>query len=143
MREIMKIEPYKRTAHYYETDQMGIVHHSNYIRWFEEARLDALNQLGLSYKKMEEGGLLIPVLSAECQYRQAVKYDETVNIYLNITDFKGVKFSFAYTVKDKTNQIIKATGTSSHCFTDSQLKPVWIKKKNPAIYQVFQDYIGK
>lgn len=135
----MRILPYKRTALYYETDQMGIIHHSNYIRWFEEARLDFMNQIGLSYKEIEDKGLLIPVLSAQCQYRKAVKYDETVFIYTKITDFKGVKFSFAYKVMDKNNQAVKAEGTSSHCFTDKELNPVWIKKKEPEIFQILQN----
>ena len=53
----MKQQPYLRRVHYYETDQMAIVHHSNYIRWFEEARLDFLNQIGLNYRAMEEQGI--------------------------------------------------------------------------------------
>ena len=53
---------FERKANYYETDQMGIVHHSNYIRWFEEARLEMLRAMGLPYKKMEDNGILIPVL---------------------------------------------------------------------------------
>ena len=52
---------FERKANYYETDQMGIVHHSNYIRWFEEARLEMLRAMGLPYKKMEDNGILIPV----------------------------------------------------------------------------------
>ena len=51
---------FERKANYYETDQMGIVHHSNYIRWFEEARLEMLRVMGLPYKKMEDNGILIP-----------------------------------------------------------------------------------
>jgi hypothetical protein len=51
---------YLRSPHYYETDQMGIVHHSNYIRWFEEARVQLLNYLGCSYKEIEEAGIIIP-----------------------------------------------------------------------------------
>lgn len=47
----MMIRPYLHNAKYYETDQMGIIHHSNYIRWFEEARIDYMNQIGLTYKK--------------------------------------------------------------------------------------------
>ncbi|MFQ7173111.1 MAG: acyl-CoA thioesterase [Thomasclavelia ramosa] len=59
----MMIRPYLHNAKYYETDRMGIIHHSNYIRWFEEARIDYMNQIGLTYKKMEEEGIISPVLS--------------------------------------------------------------------------------
>lgn len=58
---------FERKANYYETDQMGIVHHSNYIRWFEEARLEMLRAMGLPYKKMEDNGILIPVLGCFVQ----------------------------------------------------------------------------
>lgn len=138
----MKVLPYKRTALYYETDQMGIIHHSNYIRWFEEARLDFMKQIGLSYKEIEENGLMIPVLSAQCQYRMAVKYDETVFIYSSITSFKGTKFSFSYKVMDETKQIIKAEGNSSHCFTDKELNPVWLKKRKPELYDIFKTSVN-
>ena len=58
--------PYLHKTQYYETDQMGVVHHSNYIRWFEEARTDLLERAGLGYNKMEKLGIAVPVLSASC-----------------------------------------------------------------------------
>ena len=60
----MKLRPYSRRVYYYETDKMGIVHHSNYIRWFEEARVDLIEQAGLPFQLVEEEGLMTPVLSA-------------------------------------------------------------------------------
>ena len=66
------MEPYTRTAKYYETDQMGIIHHSNYIRWMEEARIDVLNQMGYPYRRFEEMGYISPVLHAECEYKKRV-----------------------------------------------------------------------
>ena len=59
----MEIKPYERMVYYYETDRMGIVHHSNYIRWFEEARLDWMKQIGWDYKTIEDDNIIIPVLS--------------------------------------------------------------------------------
>ena len=64
---------FERKANYYETDQMGIVHHSNYIRWFEEARLEMLRAMGLPYKKMEDNGILIPVLGVSCSYKHPIR----------------------------------------------------------------------
>ena len=63
---------YTHRVQYYETDQMGIVHHSNYIRWFEEARLDFMEKIGCSYAAVEASGIMIPVLSASCQYKTMV-----------------------------------------------------------------------
>ena len=67
--EKIKIRPYEHTAQYYETDQMGIIHHSNYIRWMEEARMDLMDQMGFSYKAMEEMEIISPVLSVNCEYK--------------------------------------------------------------------------
>ena len=54
---------YRRKAQYHKTDQMGIIHHSNYVKWMEEARMDLMDQMGLSYKQMEEMEIISPVLS--------------------------------------------------------------------------------
>ena len=69
----MTIQPYRHQAQYYETDQMGIVHHSNYIRWMEEARIDFMKQAGLSYRKMEALEIIIPVLEVQCVYHSMVR----------------------------------------------------------------------
>ena len=88
---------FERTAKYYETDQMGIVHHSNYIRWFEEARIDLMDQLGLPYRKMEESGVLIPVLGVSCTYKHPIRFDETIVLELEIQNYTGVRFEVVYT----------------------------------------------
>ena len=81
MNEILPKEVvFERKANYYETDQMGIVHHSNYIRWFEEARLYYMEAIGLPYELMEEAGIFIPVLGVSCDYKVSVRFAETVCI---------------------------------------------------------------
>ena len=74
----IKIRPYEHHAKYYETDQMGIIHHSNYIKWMEEARMDLMDQIGLSYKQMEEMEIISPVLSVSCEYHSMVHFDDTI-----------------------------------------------------------------
>ena len=69
-----KVNAYQHKAQYYETDQMGCVHHSNYIRWFEEARTDLLEQLGFSYGHMEELGILCPVLEVHVEYKDLIQF---------------------------------------------------------------------
>ena len=64
---------YIRQPHYYETDQMAIIHHANYIRWFEEARVDMLAFLQLPYHKIEEAGLIVPVLEVNAQYKEMIR----------------------------------------------------------------------
>ena len=90
---------YDRSINYYETDQMGIVHHSNYIRYFEEARLDMMEQVGLSYAAMEEHGLIIPVLSVACEYIKPVLFGEKVQIHTRLMGSK-CSLSMKYIVRE-------------------------------------------
>ena len=64
----LRIRPYEHHAKYYETDQMGIIHHSNYVKWMEEARLDLMDQIGLNYRQMEDMEIISPVLSISVEY---------------------------------------------------------------------------
>ena len=76
----LRLRPYEHHAQYYETDQMGIIHHSNYVRWMEEARMDLMDQIGLNYKQMEEMEIISPVLSVSVEYHSMVHFDDTVVI---------------------------------------------------------------
>ena len=92
-----------------------------------------------SLSKMEKDGVMIPVLSAECTYKNAVRFDETVLIYLKITQFNGFKMTIEYIVKGKENGDIKAIGKTRHFFVDSEFKPIRVKDKYPEVYNVFND----
>ncbi|MCD8120203.1 MAG: acyl-CoA thioesterase [Lachnospiraceae bacterium] len=129
---------YTRKAQYYETDQMGIVHHSNYIRWFEEARIAWLDELGLNYRTLEERKILIPVLSASCTYRQSVKFDETVDIYASMKAFHGLKFEVHYRVADHETGMLMAEGETGHCFLNEKMQPFRLKKEAPDVYEIFR-----
>ena len=128
---------FERKANYYENDQMGIVHHSNYIRWFEEARLEMLRAMGLPYKKMEDNGILIPVLGVSCSYKHPIRFDETLVLTLRIQNYNGVRFEMAYEGHSKETGLLSCTGTSQHCFTTSALKPIRMQKHFPAWHEVF------
>lgn len=136
-----KITPYTRNIAYYETDQMGIVHHSNYIRWFEEARIDFLEKIGLPYSKMEEEGILIPVLSAACEYKYAMRFGQRFQITLRIVSFTGVKFHVLYEVTDADTGKLHATGESGHCFVTNDMLPIRMKKEHPDIYRILMEYV--
>lgn len=138
----MKIEPFYRSVLYYETDKMAVVHHSNYLRWLEEARLDFLEQMGLPYDKMEKDGIMIPVLSASCQYKYAVRFGDTVCIKMKMEDFNGLKFRISYNVTDKETGEIRLTAETSHFFVDSDFKPIRVKRVRPDIYNVFKNSVG-
>ena len=74
------MNPYIKKVQYYETDMMGIVHHANYIRWMEEARIDFLDQMGFPYARMEAEGIISPVRAVSCQYKKPCTFGDTLNI---------------------------------------------------------------
>ena len=125
---------YERRINYYETDAMQIVHHSNYIRFLEEARCRHLDQMGVPYKVFEENGLLIPVMSAELKFKSPAKYDDIIVIDMNITEFTGVRMTVEYKVTLKGTDKIVLEAKTGHCFTDGKLKPISLKKANKEIY---------
>ncbi len=129
---------FERTALYYETDQMKIVHHSNYIRWFEEARIAYMNSAGLPYSKMEELGVMIPVLGVDCEYKKPVRFDQKVLIYVKITEFTGVKLVIEYEVRDRETGDLHITGHSKHCFVKADsFRPVRLSKDYPEMAEIF------
>lgn len=136
-----EIKPYERGVHYYETDQMAIVHHSNYIRWFEEARSDFLEQIGLPYDKIEEEGILIPVLKAACEYKRAIRFGDVVHIILKVTFFNGIRFKVSYQVVGKETGVLHATGETEHGFVDKNMVPVRMKKEYPKMYEMLAAYV--
>lgn len=112
---------------YYETDQMGIVHHSNYIRWFEEARMDWMRQAGIGYGEMEEAGVISPVLNVSAEYRTMVHFEDVVSIIVSVRKFNGIVLELDYEVRDSADQTLRAVGTSRHCFLNDKGKPVSLK----------------
>lgn len=132
------MEIYQHKVQYYETDQMGIVHHSNYIRWFEEARTDILEKAGFGYDKMEEYGLIIPVLAIEAEYKSMCRYGEIVCIEPIVSRYKGVRLEITYQITDQQSGEIRCLGKSKHCFLNKAGKPVSLQKEFPQIHQLMQ-----
>ena len=125
---------FERKINYYETDKMGVVHHSNYIRFFEEARCQFLEDSGLPYDMLEQKGIMSPVLGFSCKYKQHVTFADTIEIHTCIKEFTGVRYTVAYEVFNKKTGTLCVLGESNHCFTDSNLKPLNLKKHFSDIY---------
>lgn len=124
---------YKHKVQYYETDQMGIVHHSNYIRWMEEARVEFLSRLGWEYRKMEELGIVSPVTAVEGKYKRSAKFNDTVSVAVFVTDFRGVRLCLKYEVRDSEGNLL-FVGKSEHCFMDREGNILNVKKAYPDFY---------
>ncbi|MDE5737810.1 MAG: acyl-CoA thioesterase [Oscillospiraceae bacterium] len=127
---------YQRKPYYYETDQMKIVHHSNYIRWFEEARIAYFDNLGYSFVKQEQHGIICPVLTVNADYKKMVYFGDEIQIETEINFYNGIRYGFAYTVKNATTGQICCTGTSTHCFLNPQGKPIQVKKEYPLAHEM-------
>ena len=127
---------YTHKVQYYETDQMGIVHHSNYIRWFEEARIVFLEEIGFPYQRLEQEGILSPVISVDCSYKSMVHFGDTVLHTARVESFNGIKLKLYYQVLDAQTQKLMACGSSSHCFLNEKGQPVSLKRSRPDLYSV-------
>lgn len=129
---------YKRRINYYETDKMGIVHHSNYIRFLEEARCIWLEKLGMSMEVLEKNGITIPTLEVNCKYKYHVTSGDIINIKLIITEFNGVRMTVKYEVTEEITGNIVIEAYTKHCFTNQELKPINLKKYNSNYYNLFK-----
>ena len=129
---------YIREINYYETDRMGVVHHSNYIRFLEEARCKWLKQIDISMETLEEMGFTIPTLEVNCQYKNPVTSGDIISIKPIITEYNGVRMTVSYEVINCNTgkEVIKAW--TKHCFTNRDLRPVNMKKNNSKIHNIFE-----
>ena len=107
---------YTRKAQYHETDKMGIIHHSNYIKWMEEARIAYMESLGYGYDKVEQLGIYSPVAGLSITYRNPVNFSDIVEIAVSVTRYSGVIQEISYTFTDITTGLEAATATSKHCY---------------------------
>ena len=132
---------YRHRVQYYETDRMGITHHSNYIRWMEEARADFLEKKGWPYERIEEEGIISPVISIDCRYKKPTTFADEVDIEVSVLEFNGVKLKIGYLMK--AHDEIVCEGESMHCFLSKEGKPVKLSKVLPDFHDMFQSSIRK
>lgn len=124
---------YKHKIQYYETDKQGVTHHSNYIRIMEETRVDVMEQMGFGYERMEEAGILSPVMSVTCDYKRPTTFPDIIEVELSVAELSKLKTKFAYKMTCKGKVV--CMGTSLHCFLDRNGKPVVIEEYFPEFYQ--------
>ncbi len=132
---------YRRRINYYETDQMGIVHHSNYIRFFEEARLDWMEQKEMDYHRIEELGMIIPVTFVHSNYLIPLHYNDTVEIQVALTKFDGIKMEFSYKLYREGSEELCTTGQTGHCFLYRDMRPVRMKRAFPELYRSMKESV--
>ena len=129
---------YERKINYYETDRMGVVHHSNYIRYLEEARCAWLESVNMPFDKLEENGITIPVLGVNVTYKKHVTFGDTIIIKTYVKEYTGVRMTIGYDVTDSTTGQVVIIAETKHCFTNKDLRPINLKKYNSEFRQKFE-----
>ena len=118
---------------YAETDQMGVVYHGNYAQYFEMGRVEWLRNLGVSYKSMEEAGIMLPVVSLTMNYKKPARYDDLLRVRTIFKKQDGVKIEFDYEIYNEANELL-TTGYSMLVFVDMKTgrpvsPPDYVKEK--------------
>ena len=132
---------FERKINYYETDRMGVVHHSNYIRFLEETRCKWLDALDMPFALLEENGITIPVLGVNCTYKNHVTFDDTLVIKPFMKDYTGVRMTVGYDVKNKETGQVVIVAETKHCFTNRELRPINLKKIAPQFSKKFENLL--
>ena len=132
---------YTHKVHYYETDKMAVVHHSNYIRWMEEARVDYLDQIGAGFAAMEARGLQSPVVSVACKYHRPTRFDDRVRIRVSVEKYNSIVLKVAYEMYNETTGELAATASSEHCFVNAAGRPISIAKGYPDIDATLKEQV--
>ena len=113
----MKEYEFTVRVRYAETDQMGVVYHGNYAQYFEMGRVEWLRNLGVSYKWMEENGVMLPVVSLEMNYKKPARYDDVLLVKTILKSQNSVKIEFDYEIYNQQNQLL-TTGYAMLVFVD-------------------------
>ena len=129
---------YKHEVRYYECDRMGVTHHSNYVRFMEEARIDWLDQLGFGFEKIEAENVFSPVISVTCEYKRPTTFKDVVDIEVGITKMSEMKFEFSYTMR--VDGKVVCTAQSSHCFIENN-RPVANSKRLPEFFKALNERV--
>ena len=115
---------------YHHTDQMGIVHHSNYVKFFEVARTEWLRAIGLTYAEMERRGVMMPITEVQVKYRQPAYYDELITVRAMVEEMPMARMTFTYEISGEDGRAI-GSGLTTLGFIDSttrrpQRAPQWL-----------------
>ena len=96
---------------YAETDQMGVVYHGNYAQYLEMGRVEWLRRFGISYKTMEESGIMLPVISLSIDYKKSALYDDLISVETHLKKLPLVRIEFDYEIRNEANEILAVANT--------------------------------
>ena len=131
----MKYQVFKREINYYETDKMQVVHHSNYIRFMEEARVAYLEQLGFPYAELERRGVISPVTAGNCKYLATTTFDDRITVDVRVEASNGVVLTIGYDMPKHDGTRV-FTGTSEHCFLNPEGHFIRLRRDQKEFYEM-------
>lgn len=121
---------------YAETDQMGVVYHSNHLIWFEVGRVELMRQMGFSYRDMErEDGRFIAVAEVTCRYRAPVFYDEEIVVRTRLKTVRESVVIFSYELNRAHDGALLAEGATTHIVTDANMKVAALPDKYLSVFR--------
>ncbi len=121
---------------YSETDQMGIIHHSNYAVWFEAGRTDFFKKVGFSYKEIEGRGILLPLYEMNCKFKSPARYEDEITIKTSLKEITKVRVIFSYKVINDMDGKLLSLGETMHGWTNRDLKLINAEKTIPEVYHL-------
>ena len=125
---------YVHKVQYYETDKMGVTHHSNYIRWMEEARVDLLDKYGLPYTELEARGIISPVVGLDIKYKAPCTFADDIEIETEVSGYTGIRLMFSYVMRNAATGAVVVEANSSHCFLQDN-KVIALGKAFPDVHE--------
>ena len=128
---------------YAETDQMGVVYHANYFPWFEESRTQYFESLGINYIELEREGFFFPLLECTCRFLIPARYPDRLTVSAHLQALKGIKIVVGYEVRREADGALLAQGSTTHCFTDHDMRPVNIARLRPELWQFLLDQLAR
>ena len=128
---------YSRDVFYYETDTMGVVHHSNFVRWLEEARIGYYASIGVPYADMEAEGVLSPIIGIEVRFKYFARFGDRFTVRLYMATYTGVRYRVEYTVINQRGDVL-LEAESTHAFVNRAYRPVSLSKAIPLMHKGIQ-----
>jgi len=123
---------YVHEVKYYECDKMGVTHHSNYMRFMEEARIWWMDRLGYGYERMEAEGIVSPVVALSCSFKRTTTFKDSIEIEVKVSEMTELKLSFSYDMRVSGKTV--CTATSTHCFLEGG-RPVSLAARFPRLHE--------
>lgn len=141
---------------YQESDQMGVVYHANYLNWFEIGRTEMIRELGITYRSMEEQGVLLPVTDLDMKFSQPARYDDEITIFTRMTTFSKLRIKYAYEIRRLSSEerehlhkaqhsecpelpgVLLVSGSTSHVWVNREWQPVRLDKGAPGLYSALE-----